>query len=831
MFLIALVLLFIIRLRYPPGESISSIIIRRHGRPTLQLYRTVERLDLKLRKAELDRQYLTICSNNNLVPNFLNFKLPNNNLQNSRLYRNCQKRFLNDEIKEKTSKINSIKNRLNNTLSSLKSSVSFIDFTHFTHLIERTNSNTIAHNKFIQDRKLQKLGYVNPDGLPTSKVIFNFSSRPLNSAEESLLRKGLNFALPTRKINYLSHFLPFELLYKRITNCLFFPFQNKTPEFFKNSLKHLAFSTYYSKKSFNSVLTEEENKALHSLKNDKSIIITKPDKGNGIVVLDKSVYIEKMNCILNDQSKFCKVLGDTFSLILKCEDRINNFLRKLKSSKTITDALYSHLYVSGSRPGILYGSPKVHKPNVPLRPILSAIGTVNYKLAKYLVPILSPITFNKYTVKDSFSFAKEICNTKIYNCTMASFDVKSLFTNIPLDETVNICVEQLFKNCNLVNGYNKKDFHKLLSLAVKDSLFTFNNEIYKQTDGVAMGNPLGPTLANAFLAYYESTWIENCPSEFKPIMYRRYIDDTFITFASPEHVALFLNYLNSQHNNIEFTYETEEDNKLNFLDVMIEKTATNFCTSIYRKPTYTGLTTKFNSNIPIQYKKNLICTLVTRAFNICSSFQNIHLELDKLRHTLKANGFPLNFTDTYIGKQLEKLMNPPPIITTVNKVSVHFIFPFLGSHSFGLKNKLRKLISEHYPQVSLRVIFKPTNLLSHYFKFKDNIPDALLSSVVYKFNCSICNSAYIGQTKRHLATRIAEHRGLSVRTALPLSRPPFSAVRDHSEASGHPLSHSDFSVLFSSTDDSARLVAESLLTHSLKPNLGTHESSTPLLCF
>ena len=103
-------------------------------------------------------------------------------------------------------------------------------------------------------------------------------------------------------------------------------------------------------------------------------------------------------------------------------------------------------------------------------------------------------------------------------------------------------------------------------------------------------------------------------------------------------------------------------------------------------------------------------------------------------------------------------------------------------------------MSEFYPQVSLRVIFKPSSTLFQQFKFKDRICDALQSSVVYKFKCSRCNSTYIGQTKRHLTARIAEHRGRSFRTGFPLSKPSYSAIREHSEASDHPIYPSDFTI-------------------------------------
>ena len=140
-------------------------------------------------------------------------------------------------------------------------------------------------------------------------------------------------------------------------------------------------------------------------------------------------------------------------------------------------------------------------------------------------------------------------------------------------------------------------------------------------------------------------------------------------------------------------------------------------------------------------------------------------------------------------------------------------------------------MNEFYPQVALKIVFKPSNTLGQYFKFKDVIPDALQSSVVYKYNCSRCSATYIGQTKRQLRVRIAEHQGKSFRTGHPISKPPFSAIRNCCEASGHSIKDSDFSVLFVTDDDVTRLLAESVLTRDIQPTLGTHESSTSLLCF
>ena len=100
-----------------------------------------------------------------------------------------------------------------------------------------------------------------------------------------------------------------------------------------------------------------------------------------------------------------------------------------------------------SRPGILYGSAKVHKPIIDdctsFRPILSATGTPTYNLGKFLVPILSPLTVNEFTIHDSLLFAEEVANFDA-NCIIASLDLESLFSNIPLDETIENCINDLF---------------------------------------------------------------------------------------------------------------------------------------------------------------------------------------------------------------------------------------------------------------------------------------------------------------------------------------------------------------------------------------------------
>ena len=120
---------------------------------------------------------------------------------------------------------------------------------------------------------------------------------------------------------------------------------------------------------------------------------------------------------------------------------------------------------------------------------------------------------------------------------MESLDVDFLFTTIPLEETINICTNTLIENSERVKDLSKIEFKELLPLATKESYFIFNGKLYKQAHGVSMGSPLGLTLANVFLVYFEKNWLQNCPSNFKP----HYLS---ILLISPEDLEAFQNFLN-----------------------------------------------------------------------------------------------------------------------------------------------------------------------------------------------------------------------------------------------------------------------------------------------
>lgn len=348
-----------------------------------------------------------------------------------------------------------------------------------------------------------------------------------------------------------------------------------------------------------------------------------------------------------------------------------------------------------------------------------------------------------------------------------------------------------------------------------------------------MGSPIAPLLANVFMCASESVWLNNCPAAFKPLYYRRYVDDTFVIFRKPDHARLFLQYLNAQHPCIKFTCEEEKDQCLPFLDVNITK-GDCLSTSLYRKPTFTGLYTAFSSFLPFAYKVGLVKCLFNRAYRICSNYVSMHAEFQRISRFLLDNGYPKTLIEKCLHAVLGKLhrgsCSEP--VSTVPRKELLLVLPYTGKHGHIVASKLKRLVSQFYPSAMIRVVFKPSCKLRHFFKVKDSIPAALRSMVVYLFRCSSCNARYIGRTSRHLATRIAEHQGVSPRTNRPVSCPSFSAIRQHCDNCGHPQPKAEnFSIVSQAGNPFDLSIMESLHIQKQLPKLNTMLSNYDLQLF
>ena len=155
----------------------------------------------------------------------------------------------------------------------------------------------------------------------------------------------------------------------------------------------------------------------------------------------------------------------------------------------------------------MYGLPKTRKESIPIRPILSMIGSSQHEIAKWLAEILVPfLNYTPHIVKDSFTFANFIqdCNLEPAKSFLCSFDISNLFTNVPLDETIGNCADALLRGHLDCPPFPEDTFREFMLIATQRIEFSFSSQMYKQLDGVAMGSPLGLALANIFVGFHKS---------------------------------------------------------------------------------------------------------------------------------------------------------------------------------------------------------------------------------------------------------------------------------------------------------------------------------------
>ena len=832
----SIVLLFIIKCRFPSSKSIATIIRTKYGDSVLAKIRKLEKLDLKYRKCKLDLEFLELCLSNNIIPKFLNFKVSNNVLRSSKTYHACQLNLLKQEIVNKKSQCRTKEKEFNSLRNELTKCLTVIDFVYVVSIFLKSNDKILTKIQQVHKKKLYNLGYFEKDKTSNDpdQVIINYSSYTLTDTEKSLLSKGLNFSLPPRFLNYGGYMAPFELLYKEVKSE---PMVPDELDLMKINIKRCAYNSFKRYNFFKELnLTKDEFQALKSLSSCKTIVIQKSDKGNSVVIIDKDAYLSKMSELISDSSKFEEIQvkeDKDYNFMVKVKARVDEVITFLYKKGSIDDSTKQSLTPDGPNPARLYGLPKIHKKlenGLPkYRPIISQIGSATYKLAKFLLPLIECSTINDYTIKDSFHFTSML-ESQNHHLYMASLDVESLFTNIPLEETIDIVTNRVYdNNKRKVNGIWKRDFKDLLRLATKESVFYFNGRYFKQKDGVAMGSPLGPALANAFLAHHEVKWLQDCPNSFAPILYRRYVDDIFVLMCSQDQVKSLQEYFNSKHHKIKFTYELEKSDTLAFLDVNIYRDNGRFTTSIHRKDTFSGVYSNFDSFIPEDYKRGLVLTLLHRAYVINSCYDGIHKEITKLKDILQRNRYPERFIERCIEKFFNKLYDKRPPIQTAQRKEVLIMLPYLGSLSLPLKKTLMRSIK--IPTVKLKMIFLPGNKLSSYFKFKDDFPSSLKSGVVYKYECAKCKFCYVGSTFRYLVKRIEEHLHVSALTGKPLSGLEIHAPMQHSRSCEVINSASNFSILCTEKNRYLLRLKESLFINRIKPQLNTMTESMNLHLF
>ncbi|XP_015757812.1 PREDICTED: uncharacterized protein LOC107337209 [Acropora digitifera] len=316
---------------------------------------------------------------------------------------------------------------------------------------------------------------------------------------------------------------------------------------------------------------------------------------------------------------------------------------------------------------------------------------------------------------------------------MISFDVESLFTNVSIEYAVQAALQSLHNDPSLPDHttHNPTHIADLLNFVLKSTYFKYNGSLYEQQAGAPMGSPVSAVIADLYMEAFEEQALTTAPEP--PRIWKRYEDDTFT--ITKKNMDNFLNHLNQQHPSIRFTMETENDNKIAFLDSLVTREPDGkLHTSVYRKPTHAVQYLAYDSHHPLSVKRGIFKCLLDRANRIITKPSGIGQEKKHLSTVVPANGYPSSFL-----RNVTKTRNP-----ALEKETVEFKSTAVLPYIRGISKTLRRNLK----QQGIRTVFKSdTTLRSRLVRPKDPANPSKQDNEVYKIPCE-CGKVYIGETGR-----------------------------------------------------------------------------------
>ena len=314
-------------------------------------------------------------------------------------------------------------------------------------------------------------------------------------------------------------------------------------------------------------ITKEETHILVELRKDHSRVILTADKGVALVVTDRADDNNKAQKLFEDRRTYREIKKDPTN---KLKTKLVNLLKKTKTEGGISDQLYKKMYLTGAVAPKIYGLPKIHKRDIPLRPIVSSRSSINYEVAKELSRILRPLVGSfPYHIKNTGDFVQQLKGITIQtNENIVSYDVSALFTSVPIDPAINIIRRklELDQELHLRTSMSVVQIISLLGFYLKTTYFHFQGRFYEQLQGAAMGSPISPIVANLYMEDFENKAINT--AECPPRVWKRFVDDTFVVIEA-EKKHNFLEYINNVDPHIHLTTEdARTDGSIPFLALL-----------------------------------------------------------------------------------------------------------------------------------------------------------------------------------------------------------------------------------------------------------------------
>ena len=532
---------------------------------------------------------------------------------------------------------------------------------------------TTKHNKFTSLVGINHNPRVEHSSVVSHSVVTIPEDLPLSDSEISVLNKGLNFVPVGKKSDEFQVRKDAESFFRRARlKAHFFDSSNSTsdrdvferlnpsksnwvpPEgdfasldLFINKCRRDISNLNFNRKLSYSNLSKDEWTALRNLRNRSDIVIKPADKGGAVVVWRADLYRQEALRQLSDTNFYCEVEKDLTTHNQKLvKDTVKSFISDGSLPSTA-----KHLIVTTPRTSHIYFLPKIHKPNNPGRPIVSACSCPTELISSYLDSLMLPIVQSLPTYIKDTNHALTIFNNFHFpdnsSKLLFTMDVKSLYTVIPNDEGLRAL--QHFLDLRPVLEPSTPTLLRLAELVLTLNCFSFGDQYFKQTNGVAMGTKMGPSYANLFVGYIEHIIFQQYTGP-KPEYFGRYIDDCIgATSCSRVDLDVFISYVNSFHPALEFTWEIS-DKSVTFLDISVSITDDRLRTSVHYKPTDSHSYLLYSSSHPKHTLNAIPFSQFLRLRRLCSDDEDFSNKCSEMRSFFLNRNYPAHVIDNAIRK-------------------------------------------------------------------------------------------------------------------------------------------------------------------------------------
>jgi hypothetical protein len=619
---------------------------------------------------------------------------------------------------------------------------------------------------------------------------------PLTKAQISALNKGLGFVPSQNRIHTNQLTDDIKRFERRLQLHYFFVNKNESNTATRKEFKHSTFkprSTWWPRKLQASItdlcanlnqtihkilkfkvkqhnLTRDEYNGLKELQSNKDIIIKPCDKGGGIAVLSKTKYIEKINSLILDPAVYTPTNLDNTLTIKQEADKL---IQTLFTMSHLTESQAKYFTDFIPRCPVFYGIPKIHKADIPLRPIVSQINgptkSIN-EIVDYYLGLVLP--FVPDVLQDTTAFLQYIEAHRqniTTNTLLASLDIVSLYTNIPQDQGADWVAEfyaQTIDTHNIVSDLPLVDrsmLQELILFILHNCEFTHDNSFYKQNFGTSMGAIFSVKYANIYMYMFFKKFAESHP-EWSPFCsIPRFIDDCFLLWnSSQEHFVTFVTVLNSWHHSIKFEYEISST-KLNFLDTLVVKNQDNVTIDLYKKPTDRKQYLHYTSSHPHHVKKAIPYSQALRYRRIIDDESNLKLQLTHLKSKFTTRAYPSRLVNQQVNKVLA--LNRSDLLTYRSKTATEADDKTFLPLIIPYHNNLGQHLHKHFFKLWSTFINsndKINNTFGHetpqiVYKRNKTIGQTVVKAYPFKFNTDSDNLANL-QSLEQEATKICNSK-------------------------------------------------------------------------